>query len=277
MRGAATSGDPWDDNVQSGPHTAANANTPAITVSGTERLVVLLLNSNDNASSGALTGWTANAFRGEGTGTDSGFKTWYKDNQSSSTAGQTPVNVGLPAQGAYAYRGISFKPPSGATVERSASLSATAAIASSATFFTVLERSASLAATAAITSAGSVTHVHSRSAALSATAAITATPQRALHRSASLSATAAIASSATFFSIVERSAALTATANIVATPQRELQRSASLSASGAITSSAVFFSIVERSGSLTSPGSAHGLGNPSETTSARPLLPRPPT
>ena len=83
----------------------------------------------------------------------------------------------------------------GAVVERSASLEATAAIASAPQ--RVHQRSASLTATAGIALTGATTQVHSRSAALSASAAIASSPQRALQRSTALGATGAIDSSGT--------------------------------------------------------------------------------
>jgi hypothetical protein len=132
--------------------------------------------------------------------------------------------------------------------ERSASLEATAEIASSGTFYSVESRAAALSATAAITSAG--LHIAERSAALSATAAIVSAPQRALLRSAALTATAEITSSGNVTAIFERSASISASASIASTPQRELLRSAALSATGDIASSALFFSILERTAAI---------------------------
>ena len=132
--------------------------------------------------------------------------------------------------------------------ERSASLSATAAISSDG--YAILSRSAALSATAAIVSSVRSSHQEPLGCAYGH-GFDRNSPQRRLHRQAALSATASIALSAQFFSILSRSAALSATAAIAASPQRALLRSAALSATGSITSTAVFFSILERQGALT--------------------------
>ena len=112
IRGCITSGDPWDDIVQNAtPYTAANGAFPAVTVSGSERLVVQFLVSTDNQAAGAApSGWTAGTAVTSATGTDSGFQTFRKDNVSTSTAADTST-VAAPAAGAYGFFGVSFKPP----------------------------------------------------------------------------------------------------------------------------------------------------------------------
>jgi hypothetical protein len=110
IRGCVTSGDPWDAAAQSGPHTASNQAFPAVTVSGSARLVVQFGASMDNASLAMnSTGWTAGIEDDDAGGTDSAFQTALKDNVSSSTSADT-ATVAAPAQGAYGFYGISFKP-----------------------------------------------------------------------------------------------------------------------------------------------------------------------
>lgn len=111
IRGCITTGDPWDAASTAGPHTAANQAFPAVTVSGSERMVVIFGNVTDNlAFAMTSSGWTTGTEDNDPAGTDCSFQTARKDNISSSTAADT-ATVTAPAQGAYAFMGVSFKPP----------------------------------------------------------------------------------------------------------------------------------------------------------------------
>lgn len=111
IRGCVTTGNPWDAAATAGPHTTANQAFPAVTVSGTERMVVIFGNMEDNATFAMTSsGWTTGTVDNDPAGTDCSFQTARKDNVSSSTSADT-ATVSAPAQGAYAYMGVSFKPP----------------------------------------------------------------------------------------------------------------------------------------------------------------------
>ena len=111
IRGCRTVGDPWDDETSSGPHTAANQAFPAVTVSGAERTVIIFGLSTDNAAFAMTSsGWTDGTEDDDTGGTDSAFQTVRKSNVSASTSADTST-VAAPTQGAYAFMGVSFKPP----------------------------------------------------------------------------------------------------------------------------------------------------------------------
>lgn len=129
---------------------------------------------------------------------------------------------------------IAVRPAEAATFERSAAVTATAAIATSGTFFSILEAAASVAATGAVTTAGEVTHVFSRSAAVSATGQIATTGRRDLLRSSAVSGVGAIQVAGQRDLL--RSSSLAAAGLIATGQQRDLHRSASLSATGTISS-----------------------------------------
>jgi hypothetical protein len=110
IRGCTTTGDPFDAVGQSGPHTAADQAFPAVTVSGSARTVIQFGCSMDNAAFAMTsTGWTTGTEDDDAGGTDSAFQTARKDNVSSSTSADAST-VSAPAQGAYGFYGISFKP-----------------------------------------------------------------------------------------------------------------------------------------------------------------------
>lgn len=113
IRGCITTGNPWDATATGGTYTAANGALGAVTVSGAARMVVQFLISLDNQVPGTISGWTAGTDDNDATGTDCDFQTWRKDNVSSSTSADAST-VAIPAQGAYAFLGISFKPPDAA-------------------------------------------------------------------------------------------------------------------------------------------------------------------
>lgn len=112
IRGCATTGDPWDEAEASAVHTGTNGAVAAITVSGSERLVIHFAISSDDNSMSAPTGWTNGTSSGSITGTDANSQTFRKDNQSSSTSADASSS-GAPAAGGYAFLGVSFKPAGG--------------------------------------------------------------------------------------------------------------------------------------------------------------------
>jgi hypothetical protein len=127
---------------------------------------------------------------------------------------------------------VSITGGGGATVvERSASLSATAAISAAGTFWTTFQRATALD-TAATIAVSAYRRDHQRQAALTAAAAVTVAGQRVHARQTSVSATAAV--TATGEHVHARQASLTAAASIAAAPQRELQRSSALTATASI-------------------------------------------
>lgn len=154
----------------------------------------------------------------------------------------------------------------GATLERSASLSATGSIASAGQSFSVFERNTAVSATGTIAVTGS--RIVERSAALNASATVTVAGARVVDRaatvdaaatistsaqsftvfgsSASLSASASITSSAASFSVFERSSALSASAAVEGSGERVVDRAASVTATVTIATSAQSLSIFER-------------------------------
>jgi len=111
IRGCIVSGDPWDAEIFVGPYTSANQPFAAITVSGSERLVIHFGLITDNLSfSMASSGWTTGTEDNDPAGTDCSFQTARKDNVSSSTSADT-ATVTAPGQGFYGFLGASFKPP----------------------------------------------------------------------------------------------------------------------------------------------------------------------
>lgn len=111
IRGCIKTGDPWDATANAGPYTTANQAFPAVTVSGTERLVIIFGNVTDNLSfSMASSGWTTGTEDSDSGGTDSSYQTALKSNVSSSTSADA-CTVTQPAAGAYGFLGVSFKPP----------------------------------------------------------------------------------------------------------------------------------------------------------------------
>ena len=119
IRGCVTTGNPFESFVRTADsvYTAANGAFVAVTVSGVERLVTQFMSSMDNQAAGAApSGWTAGTQATTATGTDAGFRTFRKDNVSSSTAADASA-VAAPAQGIYGFFGVSFLPPAAADAE----------------------------------------------------------------------------------------------------------------------------------------------------------------
>lgn len=111
IRGAAPFILAADDYKVGGPRTAANGAFPAVTVSGTERLVIQfasMMNGTDGLGT-APAGWTAGTVDNDTTGTGARFQTFRKDNVSSSTSADAS-NAAAASVGAYAFFGISFSP-----------------------------------------------------------------------------------------------------------------------------------------------------------------------
>jgi len=109
IRGCITTGNPFDASAESGPHTAANQAFPAVTVSGADRLVIQFGNSMDNQTFAMTsTGWTTGTGDSDPGGTDCNFQTARKTTSSNTTADTATVSA--PAQGAYAFHGVSFAP-----------------------------------------------------------------------------------------------------------------------------------------------------------------------
>jgi hypothetical protein len=105
-----TVGDPWDEFDPTAAYSTANQAFDAVTVSGPERLVAQFLVSTDNQSFGSTpAGWTAGSASTTATGTDAGFQTFFKDNQSSSSSADA-TTVAAPVQGRYLFYGFSFIP-----------------------------------------------------------------------------------------------------------------------------------------------------------------------
>jgi hypothetical protein len=236
IRGCITTGNPYDAFAASTQYTTANQNTPAVTVSGAERLVMFFeAHCVDSASAQftARTNFTMGTHRGATTGTGGGAQNARRETGSSEAA--TATTHAAPAAGRfYAFGGISFKPPEAATVERSAAIGATGAITASGTFFSIFDRSAAVSATADIASAGSGFTLFTASAAIDAAGAI--------------------ASSGTFWTTFDRSASLDGAGAVTTAHQRELFRQATLDAAGGIASSGSFWTIFERAAAIEATG-----------------------
>jgi titin len=111
IRGCETTGNPWDAVAVSSLIATANGTMPAVTVSGTERLVIqFLLAHDDNGVGTTPSGWTAGTRVSTTTGTDGEHQTFRKDNVSASTSAQASGVLARTA-GFYSFCGISFKPP----------------------------------------------------------------------------------------------------------------------------------------------------------------------
>lgn len=111
IRGCRTTGDPFEDSQNTGPHTTANQAFAALTVLNTSRLAVQFGNSMDNAAFAMTSsGWATGTEDNSGTGTDCSFQTARKGEISTNTSADT-ATVSAPAQGAYAFHGVVFIPP----------------------------------------------------------------------------------------------------------------------------------------------------------------------
>ena len=110
VRGCVTTGDPWDELDPTVALTAANGACDAVTVSGSQRMVVQFLGKTDDfVTAPTISGWTAGSQTESTAGTDSSYGTFRKDNVSSSTTADAST-VEAPAAGAYVFFGVSFAP-----------------------------------------------------------------------------------------------------------------------------------------------------------------------
>jgi hypothetical protein len=124
IRGCTTSGDPWDEVDPTVLYSAANQPFDAVTVLGVERLVTQFCVSLDNNNLGTASGWTIGTETSTTTGTDGRQNTFRKDNVSISTSADSTTGGAAPAQGFYAFLGVSFKPPSAGPVTTPIAISA---------------------------------------------------------------------------------------------------------------------------------------------------------
>lgn len=268
IRGCITTGTPYDAANESAVYTTANQNTPAITVSGADRLVYISgLNTQDSATAlfTALTGFTMGTSTNRASTTGTGAQARSARLATSSNHSATATTHTAPTAGRhYAFIGASFKPPAVATLERSAAISGATAIASVATFFSIESRATDLSAAGAIASAGQVEHVHSRAAALSATTSIASAGIEVLERASALSATAALASAPQRDLL--RAASLAGTTGIASAGEvipagpATYERSASLAATTGIASAGTFWSILERAVGITATAAVISVG-----------------
>ena len=113
IRGCETTGNPFDDAVVSANFTAANQNTPAVTVSGSERTVMFFeVYSTDTTTAQftARTNFTMGTNRGSTTGTGGGARNARRENVSSSESATATTHTASTSPRSYAFCGISFKP-----------------------------------------------------------------------------------------------------------------------------------------------------------------------
>jgi len=118
IRGAITTGNPWDEADPTAVYSAANQPVDALTVLGTERLAIhFLVKQDDFVTAPTVSGWTAGTQVESVTGTDHSQGSFRKDNVSADT-GADVSTVEAPAAGRYAFLGVSFKPPAITTVDK---------------------------------------------------------------------------------------------------------------------------------------------------------------
>jgi len=113
IRGCVTSGNPYDNFQMSTQFTTANQNTPAVTVSGVDRLVMFFeANCVDTTTAQftARTGFTMGTNRASTGGTGGGARN-ARLVTGSNVAAAASTHVAPAAGRFYAYAGISFKPP----------------------------------------------------------------------------------------------------------------------------------------------------------------------
>jgi hypothetical protein len=241
VTGCLTGASPVDTNVSSANVTANGLGLAAFNTTVVDTLVMLGIAADDNiAITSPTKGGSAMAISTAAStgGADSivGIA-----NVSQAAAGTTGAFAGTHAS-ALSKRlvGFALKPPAAATVERSAAVDATAAIAVSGTFFTIFQAAAAVAATGSIASSGEFE-----------------TPATTFERSASVSATGA-ATVAGFRRDVHRQAAVSATGAIVTAGRRDLLRSAAVTATGAVASDG--HAILERSTAVSASGAVSSTG-----------------
>ena len=213
---------------------------PALSIStSTAMLVRFLARFRDAADTFTFTA-TWNEREDLGSTNRTGGQFHLQDKLATASGSQASVTVAPSNTTAARYLAVTaaLKAAAAATVERQAAFAATAALASAASFFSILERTAALAATGAIASVGTFLSIFQRSAALDAVGAVTSSG--IVERPA-----------------VQRSAALAATATITSASQKVALRSSSLAATGGLATAASFYSILARASTLAASCLAH--------------------
>lgn len=112
IRGCIRTGNPYDDFQMTAESFAANTNTPAVTVSGADRLVMIYSTHDTDASTArftALTGFALGTHRGLTTGTGGGIRPAYLATGSSHSATAT-THTASTAPRSHVLAGISFIP-----------------------------------------------------------------------------------------------------------------------------------------------------------------------
>ena len=125
IRGCDTSGDPYDAFAASTEYTTTNQNTPAVTVSGADRLVMFFEAATSDTTAAQFTArvnFTMGTHRGTTTGTGAGMRNARRATASSESATAT-THIITTAGRRYAFGGISFKPPATPTATTVAKVS----------------------------------------------------------------------------------------------------------------------------------------------------------
>lgn len=209
IRGCITTGNPWDDtsfsNEPSGDWlTTANGNVTAVTVSGSERMVVWFLNrSDDYVTAPTMSGWTAGTAVESTTGTDASFASFRKDNVSASTTGDA-ITQEAPAAGGWWAFGASFKPPATA-VTLDATVAGTGTVAAD-TVRSTLALNSSVAGTGSVT-ADTVRSTLAVNAAVTGTGAVSASLAGQLSLAADVAGQGAVAADVSKIKQVEAAVA----------------------------------------------------------------------
>src|SRR3990172_351040 len=106
IRGAITTGNPWDEADPSAIYSTANQACDEVTVSGAGRLVIQFLAKSDDFVTGpTLPGYTAGAQVESGTGTD-GSAGSFRIDDTGSNGPVTASTVEAPAAGRYGFLGV---------------------------------------------------------------------------------------------------------------------------------------------------------------------------
>jgi hypothetical protein len=234
IRGCKTTGNPWDaigvvDNSGFEFYLGtANGAIPAVTVSGSDRLVVQFVLVADNTAIGtAPSGWTGGTIDSDNTGTGANFQT-YRRTPSANTAAAAS-NVDSTDQG-YTFYGFSFRP---AVTDGAAALSGAGSVASTATRV----RSGSTALAGAGTLAATSIRVQHSSSAFSGEGTLAAAGVRVQSGQAALAGQGTLAANPV--GVFGGSAALAGAGSLSAVPFRIAGGSASLAGVGSLSASSV--------------------------------------
>lgn len=238
VTGCLTGVSPVDANTSSTNLTANGLTLAAFDTTVADTLVMLAIAADDNVAITSPTKGGAAMAISTAASTGGADSIVGICNLAQAAAGSTGAFAGTHASTlSKRLVGFALKPPAAATVERSAAIAATAAIATAASFFSILEAATGVAATGTVATAGEVVHVHERSSSVAATGEVTVGHQRDLQRQLAVSATGAIASVPQ--RDLQRSTTLAATGAIATGYVRELNRAAAVSATGSISSTGV--------------------------------------